>query len=85
MARLIIHRTTEMVAVDLDCIIDNTISLEARGMYALICSFNGKKCTKNKIIEYSLKSEEEVSKIIEELVEHGYLTPSSNFEETEEE
>lgn len=59
--------------VDKKILFNNNLSLEAKGIYGLIMSFDSERINVEEIYKLSLEDKEVVDRAIDELQSHGYV------------
>ena len=59
--------------VDKKLLFDNTLSLEAKGVYGLMMSFDSERINVEEIYKYSSEDKKVIDRAINELQSHGYV------------
>lgn len=59
--------------IDKKILFNNNLSLEAKGIYGLIMSFDSERINVEEIYKLSLEDKEVVDRAIDELQSHGYV------------
>ena len=59
--------------VDKKILFDNNLSLEAKGIYGLLMSFDSERINVEEIYKLSLEDKEVIDRAINELQSHGYV------------
>ena len=59
--------------IDKNILFDKTLSLEAKGVYGLLMSFDSSEIDIPEISKYASESKETITKCLNELQKHGYV------------
>ncbi len=59
--------------IDKKILFDNSLSLEAKGVYGLMMSLDGERINAEEIYNYSSEGKEVIDRAVKELQAHGYV------------
>ncbi len=63
----------QYVLIDKKILFDNSLSLEAKGVYGLMMSFDSEIVNVEEIYKYSSEGKEVIDRAVKELQSHGYV------------